>query len=60
MLCFSYYCFCFLSNKIRDKGRRDSAWKQNLGGSDRGGGGGRNNKKKKRKDKMKNITFLLL
>jgi hypothetical protein len=27
MLCLSYYCLCFLFNKIRDKGRAGSAWK---------------------------------
>jgi hypothetical protein len=33
MLCLSYYCLYSLFNKIRDKGRTDSAWK-------RGGGQG--------------------
>jgi hypothetical protein len=28
MLCLPYYWLCFLFNKIRDKGRTDSAWKQ--------------------------------
>jgi hypothetical protein len=37
MLCLSYYCLYFLSNKIRDKGRTDSAWKQGWGGGGRKG-----------------------
>jgi hypothetical protein len=28
MLCLSYYFFYFLFNKIRDKGRTDSAWQE--------------------------------
>jgi hypothetical protein len=42
MLCLSYYCLYSLFNKIRDKGRTDSAWK--WGGEERKGVrvGGRN------------------
>jgi hypothetical protein len=44
MLCLSYYCLCFLFNKIRDKGRTDSTRKRGgMGGRGRGQGiGGRN------------------
>jgi hypothetical protein len=28
MLCLSYYCLCLLFNKIGEKGRTGSAWKQ--------------------------------
>jgi hypothetical protein len=28
MLCLSYYCFCFVFNKIGEEGRTGSAWKQ--------------------------------
>jgi hypothetical protein len=36
-LCLSYYCLYFLFNKIRDKGRTDSAWKRGVcGGEGRG------------------------
>jgi hypothetical protein len=32
-LCLSYYLLCFLFNKIREEGRKGSAWKQvGLGG----------------------------
>jgi hypothetical protein len=46
MLCPSYYCSYSLFNKIRDKGRTDSAWKQGSerereGAGDGGGGRGR-------------------
>jgi hypothetical protein len=38
-----YYCLCLLVNKIRDKGRTGSAWKQGGWGVKEGaGGGGRN------------------
>jgi hypothetical protein len=30
-ICLSYYHLCFLFNKIREKGRTRSAWKQELG-----------------------------
>jgi hypothetical protein len=36
----SYYCLYFLFNKIRDKGRTDSAWKRGGGGEERKGVGG--------------------
>jgi hypothetical protein len=32
MLCPSYYCLYSLFNKLRDKGRTVSAWKQGDGG----------------------------
>jgi hypothetical protein len=28
MLCLSYYCLCFLFNKIGEEGRTGSAWNQ--------------------------------
>jgi hypothetical protein len=28
MLCLSYYCICFLFNKIGEEGRTGSAWKR--------------------------------
>jgi hypothetical protein len=31
-LCLSYYCLCLLFNKIREKGRTGSAWKQGYRG----------------------------
>jgi hypothetical protein len=39
MLCLAYYCICFLFNKIRDKGRTDSAGSER-GGDEREGMGG--------------------
>jgi hypothetical protein len=43
MLCISYYCLCFLFNKIGEEGRTGSAWKQEGGGEREGAGvGGRN------------------
>jgi hypothetical protein len=38
-LCLSYYCLCLLFNKIRDKGRTGSAWKQGAWGKRDGAGG---------------------
>jgi hypothetical protein len=37
MLCLSYYCLCVLFNKIREKARTDSAWKQGWWGEEEGG-----------------------
>jgi hypothetical protein len=36
MLCLSYYCLCLLFNKIGEKGRTASAWKQGGWGGKRG------------------------
>jgi hypothetical protein len=47
MLCFSYYCLYFLFNKLRDKGRTDSAWKQGEMGVEKEGMGGREEKQPK-------------
>jgi hypothetical protein len=40
MLCLPYYCLCLLFNKIRDKGRTDSAWKWGREWAGEEGGGG--------------------
>jgi hypothetical protein len=39
MLCLSYYCLCLLLNKIGEKGRTVSSWKQEEWG-EKGGGVG--------------------
>jgi hypothetical protein len=39
MLCPSYYCLYSLFNKIRDKGKTVSAWKQGGRGKREGAGG---------------------
>jgi hypothetical protein len=41
MLCLSYYCLDSLFNKIGDKGRTVSAWKQGGGGEGTRGGRGK-------------------
>jgi hypothetical protein len=38
MLCLSYYCLCLLFNKIGEKGRTGSAWKQGARGAGEGRG----------------------
>jgi hypothetical protein len=44
MLCLSYYCLYLLYNKIRDKSRTGSAWKQGgVEGRGRGQGIGERN-----------------
>jgi hypothetical protein len=43
MLCLSYYCLCLLFNKIGEKSRTGSAWKQG-GSGEREGAGGRGEK----------------
>jgi hypothetical protein len=43
MLCLSYYCLCLLFNKIREKGRTGSAWKQGGVGRGKGWGAGERN-----------------
>jgi hypothetical protein len=37
MLCLSYYCLCFLFNKIGEEGRTGSAWKGGVLGGEGGG-----------------------
>jgi hypothetical protein len=32
MLCLSYYCLCLLFNKIGEKGRTVSVWREGEGG----------------------------
>jgi hypothetical protein len=39
MLCLSYHCLCLLFNKIGDKGRTGSAWKQGKWEGEGVGGG---------------------
>jgi hypothetical protein len=43
MLCLSYYCLCLLFDKIGDKGRTGSAWKQGGCGERKGVRNGPNN-----------------
>jgi hypothetical protein len=52
MLCPSYYCLYSFFNKIRDKGRTVSAWKQ-------GGGGEREGKGRKRRGEGAEMTQTL-
>jgi hypothetical protein len=40
-LCLSYYCLCLLFNKIGEKDRTGSAWKQEWWGGEGGSGQGR-------------------
>jgi hypothetical protein len=44
MLCLSYYCLCLLFNKIGEKGRTGSAWKQGGVEGEKGEVGGRGEK----------------
>jgi hypothetical protein len=42
MICFSYYCLCFLFKKVGEVGRTSSAWKQGewvQKGKEQGNGG---------------------